>query len=162
MPIYEFYCADCNTIFNFFSSRVNTEKRPMCPKCGSGPLDRLMSRFAVLKGAKGEDDVGMPDLDESKLEEAMSVLEREAENLNEDDPRQGAKLMRKLCDMTGLDLGSGMEEALKRMEAGEDPEQIEKEMGDILDGEDFLNISSKAASAAKKRPPVHDESLYYL
>ncbi|MDQ7838792.1 MAG: zinc ribbon domain-containing protein [Thermodesulfobacteriota bacterium] len=162
MPIYEFYCADCNTIFNFFSSRVNTEKRPMCPKCGSGPLDRLMSRFAVLKGAKAEDDVGMPDLDESKLEKAMSVLEREAENLNEDDPRQGAKLMRKLCDMTGLDLGSGMEEALKRMEAGEDPEQIEKEMGDILDGGDFLDISSKATPAAKKRPPVHDENLYYL
>jgi hypothetical protein len=122
-----------------------------------------MSRFAVLKGTKGEDDVvGIPDLDESKLEKVMSVLEREAENLNEDDPRQGAKLMRKLCDMTGLDLGSGIEEALKRMEAGEDPEQIEEEMGDILDGEDFLNISSKATPAAKKRPPVHDENLYYL
>ncbi|XCN71926.1 MAG: FmdB family zinc ribbon protein [Candidatus Electrothrix aestuarii] len=34
MPIYEFYCQDCNTIFNFFSSRINTEKRPDCPKCG--------------------------------------------------------------------------------------------------------------------------------
>ena len=33
--------------------------------------------------------------------------------------------MRKLTDVTGLKLGPGMEEALNRMEAGEDPEQVE-------------------------------------
>ncbi|MCK4728291.1 MAG: zinc ribbon domain-containing protein, partial [Desulfobacterales bacterium] len=33
MPIYEFYCEDCNTIFNFFSRSVNTTKRPPCPRC---------------------------------------------------------------------------------------------------------------------------------
>ncbi|MFH1673269.1 MAG: zinc ribbon domain-containing protein [Pseudomonadota bacterium] len=162
MPIYEFYCADCNTIFNFFSSRVNTKKRPMCPKCDKGPLERFMSRFAVLKGAKEEDDMGMPDIDESKLEKAMSVLEREAGNINEDDPKQAANLMRKLCDMTGLDMGSGMEEALKRMEAGEDPEKIEEEMGDILEGDDLFNIAKKGVGASKKKPPVHDETLYSL
>ena len=162
MPIYEFYCSDCNTIFNFFSSRVNTEKRPICPKCDHGPLKRIMSQFAVLKGAKKEDDMGMPDLDESKLEKAMSVLEREAGNINEDDPKQAADLMRKLCHMTGINMGSSMEEALQRMEAGEDPEKIEEEMGNLLDGDDFFNTAKKCTAGAKKRPPAHDDTLYYL
>ena len=35
MPIYEFYCRKCNTIYNFFSRSVNTEKIPFCPKCKS-------------------------------------------------------------------------------------------------------------------------------
>ena len=42
--------------------------------------------------------------------------------------------MRKLTDMTGLELGDGMQEALKRMDAGEDPDAIEAEMGDLLEG----------------------------
>jgi len=33
MPIYEFYCEDCNTLFNFFSRTVNTDKQPPCPRC---------------------------------------------------------------------------------------------------------------------------------
>jgi putative FmdB family regulatory protein len=162
MPIYEFYCADCNTIFNFFSSRVNTEKRPKCPKCDKGPLERVISRFAILKGVKEHDDMEMPELDEAKLGKAMSLLEKDANGLNEDDPRQAAHLMRRLCDTTGLNLGSGMEEALRRMEAGEDPDKIEEEIGDILNEEDFFNLSSKASQKIRKKPPERDETLYYL
>jgi hypothetical protein len=92
----------------------------------------------------------------------MSLLEREAENLNEDDPRQAAHLTRKLFDITGLDLGSRMEEALRRMEAGEDPEKIEEEIGDVLKEEDLFNKSPKTSKKAKKKPPARDETLYYL
>jgi putative FmdB family regulatory protein len=162
MPIYEFYCAHCNTIFNFFSSRVNTEKRPMCPKCDKGPLERVISRFAVLKSGKEHDDLGMPELDETKLGKAMSLMEREARNLNEDDPKQVAHLMRKLCDTTGINLGSKMEEALRRMESGEDPEKIEEEMGNILSEEDLFTAASKDSHKPKKKPPIRDETLYYL
>jgi DNA-directed RNA polymerase alpha subunit len=121
----------------------------MCPKCDKGPLERLISGFAFLKGAE-EDEMGMPDLDEAKLGKAMSLLEQEAENLNEDDPGQAAHLTRKLCDITGLNLGSRMEEALRRMEAGEDPEKIEEEMGDVLKEENLFNKSSEASKKAKK------------
>jgi hypothetical protein len=31
MPIYEFYCPDCNTIFNFFSRTINTSKKTPMP-----------------------------------------------------------------------------------------------------------------------------------
>jgi putative FmdB family regulatory protein len=162
MPIYEFYCADCNTIFNFFSPCVNTEKRPMCPKCTKRPLDRLISRFSVSKGAKEQDDMGVPELDERKLQKAMSLLEREAGNLNEDDPKQAAHFMRKLFDTTGLNFGFEMEEALRRMEAGEDPDKIEEEMGDILSEKNLLKAFPKASQRARKKPPERDETLYYL
>ncbi|MEW6003318.1 MAG: zinc ribbon domain-containing protein, partial [Nitrospirota bacterium] len=64
-------------------------------------MERLMSRFSVLRGTKEEDDSGMPELDENKMMKAMSFLEQEAQNLNEDDPKQAAQLMRKLFDTTG-------------------------------------------------------------
>ena len=162
MPIYEFYCKDCHMIFNFFSSTINTEKRPMCPKCEKIKLDRQMSTFAISRNRGEEDDTPMPDMDEAKMEQAMNVLASEAENVDENDPRQAANLMRKLTDMTGLNLGSGMEEALRRMEAGEDPDSIEADMGDLLEGEDPFELKKKAGANASRRPPRIDDKLYDL
>jgi putative FmdB family regulatory protein len=162
MPIYEFYCADCNTMFNFFSYRINTDKRPLCPHCKKGPLDRVISTFAVLRGTKEEGDSGMPDIDETKMEKALSIMEHEAQNMNEDDPQQAAQLMRKVCDAAGMDLGSGMEEALRRMESGENPDKIEEDLGDLLNREDLLKKTSRASQKMQKKPPRRDEKLYYL
>ena len=162
MPIYEFYCTECHMIFNFFSKSINTEKRPICPKCRKIELERRMSVFASPRGQEGEDDMPLPDMDESKMENAMNLLAKEAEQINEEDPRQAANLMRKLTDMTGLHLGPGMEEALTRMEAGEDPEKIEAEMGDILEEEEPFGLKEKYLKLSKKLPPKVDEKLYDL
>jgi hypothetical protein len=150
-------------IFNFFSSSINTEKQPLCPKCGKLKLDRQMSIFSMGTNREGGDDENpMPDLDESKMEQAMNLLAKEADHMDENDPRQAANLMRKLTDMTGLNLGASMEEALQRMEAGEDPEQIEAEMGDLLEGEEPFSLKEKSAKILKSRPPQKDEKLYEL
>ena len=162
MPIYEFYCKDCHWIFNFFSSTVDTEKRPLCPKCKKIRLKRLMSVFASPRKGDEEPDMPLPDMDETKMEQAMSMLAREAENIDEEDPKQAADLMRKLTDMTGLDLGPGMKEALRRMEAGEDPEQIEADMGDLLEDEEPFLIKDRASRARRRRAPRVDEKMYYL
>ena len=164
MPIYEFYCKKCHMIFNFFSGSVDTEKRPMCPKCKKVTLERQMSVFAVSKNRGEEDDMPLPDMDESKMEQAMNALAGEADKINEDDPKQAAGLMRKLSDMTGLKLGAGMDEALSRMERGEDPEQIEAEMGDLLEGEDPFELPEKKGGGvkAKRHAPTRDENLYDL
>ena len=162
MPIYEFYCAKCHMIFNFFSTSVNTEKRPMCPKCHKSELDRRMSVFASPRNQGDEEDAPLPDIDESKMEKAMSLLASEAEHMDENDPKQAANLMRKLTDMTGLNLGSGMEEALRRMEAGEDPETIEAEMGDLLEGEEPFAFEKKSLKGTRHRPPAVDDTLYDL
>jgi hypothetical protein len=149
-------------IFNFFSTAVNTNKVPICPRCKRGKLVRQMSAFATPRSISEEADSGMPELDESKMMQAINTLAGEAEGLNEDDPRQAVNLMRKLSDMTGLDLGSGMEEALRRMEAGEDPEQVEAEMGDLLESEEPFTARKKKGRAAKRRPPKVDTVLYDL
>jgi len=163
MPIYEFFCKDCNTIFNFFSSRVNTDKRPDCPKCGREQIEKMMSRFATIGKAKEEGDDPLAGIDETRMEQAFEGLMREAENINEEDPRQMATLMRKFSDKTGISLGDQMEEALSRMESGEDPDQIEKEMGDLMDGDDAFSLDAmKKKVRSGPKPPVHDEKLYEL
>ena len=163
MPIYEFYCDECNTIFNFFSRTVNTRKSPTCPRCKTVKLSRRMSSFAFTGRAREDGDPADLPFDESKMEQAMLMLAGEAEHINEDDPRQAADLMRKLSHMTGMELGDGMEEALARMENGEDPEQIEADMGDLLENEDPFAMASKKAGGIRRRPaPARDETLYDL
>jgi putative FmdB family regulatory protein len=164
MPIYEFFCDDCNTIYNFFSKTINTSKRPNCPKCDRKHLERRMSAFAVTGKAKEDGDQEDLPFDETKMEKAMHMLAGEADKINEDDPRQAANLMRKLSDMTGLQLGPGMSEALQRMEHGEDPDQIEAEMGDLLENEDPFILQEKAGSGggARRPAPRRDETLYDL
>ncbi len=172
MPIYEFYCADCHRVFNFFARRPNTTKRPACPRCGRPKLERKVSRFAISKG-RSEPEAGggpMDDVDEAKLERAMEEMAREADHLDEDDPRQMARMMRKLHDAAGLPVGEGMEEAIRRMEAGEDPDQIEEDLGDLLEQEDpFLGEDGGPQPEAglrrlsrKLRPPEVDEELHEL
>jgi len=143
---------------------MNTEKVPACPKCKTNKLTRQISLFAFTGRAK--EDVGMEDLpfDESRMEQAMNMLSGEAENITEDDPRQAAELMRKLSGMSGLKLGQGMEEALSRMEKGEDPEKIESELGDILEDEDPFVMLGKKIKSGKFvfKGPFRDETLYDL
>jgi len=162
MPIYEFYCEDCNTIFNFFSRRINTTAQPLCPSCKVRPIKRQPSTFATIGKAKepgGDFDLPM---DEGKMERAIYELARDAEGVNEDDPRQMARLMRKLSERTGLNLGSGVEEAMARLERGEDPEQVESEMGDIFDAEDLFTMPGKKGGQKGRVAPFRDETLYEL
>jgi hypothetical protein len=151
-------------IFNFFSSTVNTSKKPKCPRCKERTLSRQVSLFAVTGKAKEEGDFDDLPIDESKMEKAMQALAGEADKINEDDPRQAANLMRKLSDMTGLKLGPGMQEALTRMESGEDPDKIEAEMGDLLEGEDPFELPEKKGNTGnnQRAAPQRDETLYDL
>ena len=163
MPIYEFFCRECNTIFNFYSSRINTSKIPACPKC-SRPLKKMLSSFATVGKAKEPADEGMPPgFDESKMERALGELAQEAEKMNEEDPKAMAHLMRRFSDKTGLVLNENMEQALSRLEAGEDPAQIEREMGDVFEGEDALPFEFKQAGKnVKQKVPARDETLYEM
>jgi putative FmdB family regulatory protein len=169
MPIYEFYCVDCHTIYKFFSRRINTETKPNCPKCGRSELERRVSLFAISKGRKeGDDGDPLDQMDEHKLEQAMAAMASEMEGIDENDPKQAARMMRKLFGATGLPLGPGMEEAMRRMEAGEDPDQIEAELGDVLEEEDPFSgkikqpIPNLKSMRRELVPPKHDETLYDL
>lgn len=165
MPVYEFYCADCHTIFNFLARQFDTDKRPACPKCRRPDLERQVSRFAVSKGQKEEPAEGMPDLDEARLEKAMMGLAGEMQGIDENDPRQMARFMRKFADATGMSLNGGMDEAIRRLESGEDPEQVEAEMGELLGGDSMEDLFTKEGVKGLKRKytaPAHDDTLYPL
>jgi putative FmdB family regulatory protein len=174
MPVYEFYCPDCHAIFNFFSRRVDTETQPACPRCGRPHLGRQASLFAISRGRDQEGDgpeaEGLPaGMDEEKLMNAFASMAGELENLDQDDPKQAAQTMRKLFEATGLKLGDGMAEAIRRMEAGEDPDQIDAELGDVLDQEDpFGEGAAKRTADALKQlrrdllPAARDDTWYPL
>jgi putative FmdB family regulatory protein len=165
MPIYEFYCNPCHTIYKFFSTRINTEKIPVCPRCGYDKLERRPSLFATLKN-RGNDEGNMPDgmppIDESRMEKAMAMLSREAQNLDEEDPKQAAQLMRKLTEAAGLKMGAGMEEALARLEKGEDPDQIEAELGNLMEEENPFLAEKTGKKNVSKSKPRTDDNLYDL
>lgn len=163
MPIYEFYCGKCNTIYNFFSKSVNTSKVPACPGCKSTRLTRQMSVFAAITGGAKEDasDDSFAGMDESKMEKAMMQLAAEAERMKDDDPRGAAQLMRKLSEATGMKLGDGFQEALHRLEAGEDPDKIDEEMGDVLSAENPFGEKQGGKTTASRKPRK-DETLYDL
>ncbi|GIW98212.1 MAG: cytochrome c [Pirellulaceae bacterium] len=168
MPIYEFYCRDCHTIYSFFSRRVDTETIPACPKAQGKRhrLQRQVSRFAISRGlAEPSGDHLDLDIDDEKMEKAMMQLAAEMDGADEDDPRTMARVMRRLSETTGLPLGSGMEEAIRRMEAGEDPDKIEEELGDVLESEEpFATGESKLRGVVRrmKETPNVDPQLYDL
>jgi putative FmdB family regulatory protein len=171
MPVYEFYCPDCHTIYSFFSQRVDTTTRPACPRCQRRDLERRASLFAISKGrGESEEDAGLPPgMDEEKMMRAIESMAGDFENVDDKDPKQAARLMRRLFDSTGMKLGDGMAEAIRRMEAGEDPDQIEAEMGDVLEQEDpFAGTSPKSSLPHLKElrrellPPRRDQTWYPL
>jgi len=172
MPMYEFFCRDCNAIFTFFSRTVNTEKTPSCPKCRRPGLERMVSRFAVTGRAQesgaGDDKGEGPGLPVSgeRMEKAMETLASEAENIDENNPTAAAGLMRRFSTMTGVKFGEKMEDALSRLEAGEDPESLEKDMAGF-DESDLFRIDGAAGPEEKrktgrKKAPSRDETLYEM
>jgi putative FmdB family regulatory protein len=141
MPIYEFACPKCRRIFSFLSKRVNPDRLPVCPKCGNKKLSKRISRFAMTKGlkepaAKSEmagNEPPTPDLDDPRVERAMMEMERDMEHLDEDNPKHMAHMMKKMKDlMPPGSMPKELDVAIKRLEAGEDPEKIEADMGDVL------------------------------
>jgi len=131
MPIYEYECAKCKRVLNFLVRSIADHKPPKCPKCGHAEMSRQMSRFASASAKKesadvsgdlGGDDLGdMPD---------MPGLDK----LDENDPRSMGKFMREMAKQMGEPLDAEMDEVCRRLESGEDPEKIEEDMGDNLDG----------------------------
>ena len=141
MPIYEYACPTCRVIFSFLSKRLNPDRLPVCPKCGNKKMNKQMSSFAMVRGlkepsakteAEGEGPP-MPDLDDPRVEQAMSELERDMEHMDENNPRHMAHMMKKMKDlMPPGTVPKELDVAIKRLEAGEDPEKIEADMGDVL------------------------------
>jgi putative FmdB family regulatory protein len=164
MPIYEYACPKCRVIFNFLSKRISPDRMPVCPKCGNRKMTKQVTRFAMSRGLKEsaantESEEGgppMPDFDDPRVERAMMELERDMEHMDENNPRHMALMMRKMKDlMPAGSVPKELEVAIKRLEAGEDPEKIEADMGDLLG--DFMGGEEGGAGGGSY---TRDAGLY--
>ena len=157
MPIYEFLCTECNRIFSFHSFKVNTDKIPSCPKCSAADLARVPSRFGVTaarKSAQDQQGGGGEGLDDPRMEREMMRFAAELENMDENDPRAMAAAVRKMTELAGEAVTPTMEEMIRRLEAGEDPEKIEEDLGEALE-EEMGEVGGGPGA-----PPERDDGIY--
>jgi putative FmdB family regulatory protein len=154
MPIYEFLCSRCNRIYSFHSFRADTTKAPVCPRCGAADLRRVPSRFAARRGAAPTDPGGGDDAADERVEREMMRFAAELEGMDENNPREMARAVRRMTEIAGEPVTPAMEEMIRRLEAGEDPERIDEELGNALDEE--LGGEGGESGAA----PERDEGLY--
>ena len=171
MPIYEFACPKCRVVFNFLSKRVNPAHLPTCPKCGNKKMVKQMSRFAMPRGAKeptetpagGETGEGeqapMPNFDDPRVRRAMSEMEGAMDHLDENNPKHMAYMMRKMKElMPAGTVPKDFDVAVKRLEAGEDPEKIEEDMGDVF--KEMMGGEGDEGGAGGGGGYSHDAGLY--
>jgi len=156
MPIYEYRCLDCGRKVSIFWRSLSAvdDKAARCERCGSRRLVRLVSRVRVMRGSTDALD-SSGDMDDALLDEMA--------NLDENDPRALGRFMRKMAEQSGEDLGPEFEEVVGRLEKGEDPEEIEKRMGDIFSDEmgkpddDFAGPSEDPTAKAEKEAEEQDK-----
>jgi hypothetical protein len=137
MPIYEYYCQDNHTIYQFYAKTLAQGK--LVPKCPDNPkfkLSKLVSAFAVTKGGKGDESAEpKPDTspgdpaEDARMEAAMGAMEKEFSGVDENDPKAMARMMRKMSDMTGEKIDGEMEEVVRKLEEGADPDSLEEQLG---------------------------------
>ena len=109
MPIYEYRCTDCQRKVSVLTLRVSEQVDPVCDRCGSRKLTRLMSRFALVRS----EDSRLDDLsDPSSLS-----------GLDESDPKSMARWMRKMGKELGEEFsGDEFDQMVDEMEAGNMPD----------------------------------------
>jgi hypothetical protein len=179
MPIYEFYSPDTNRIYSFYAKTLAQGKlTPKCPNNPKARMVKLLSAFAVGGTKKAEtsvpaagDQAGGPD--GGRMEAAFGAMEQEFSNVDENDPRAMARMMRRMADLTGGKIQGPMEEAVRKLEEGADPEALEAQMEDTFGPateEGLLgpgtappggDMQVEARAKLKFRhPPVRDPKLY--
>jgi putative FmdB family regulatory protein len=117
MPTYEYRCDKCRRRNAFTVRGFNRPESPTCAFCGSDQLRSIISRVAILRS------------DESRME-AMADPSSFGD-LDENDPKSMARMMRKMGSEMGEALPPEFGEMVSRLESGESPEAIEQSMGDM-------------------------------
>jgi hypothetical protein len=159
MPIYEYYCPDNHTVYQFYAKTLAQGKRiPSCPDNPKYRMVKCVSSFAVTKGGKGDDapppaEAGGNAGDEDvRMEAAMGAMEKEFSHVDENDPRAMGRMMRRMAEMTGEKLDGEMEEVVRKLEEGADPESLEDQLGGGPDEDDPYGEPGEPEAGAAKEP----------
>jgi putative FmdB family regulatory protein len=119
MPTYEYRCEECHHRFEKFLSYSEYDQAEVhCPRCGGEKVTRRIGRIRI---AKSED---------RRIEDIMDPSSLDG---IEDDPKAMGRLMRQMQSELGEEVGPEFDEVVTRLEKGQDPEQIEREMPDLAD-----------------------------
>jgi hypothetical protein len=184
MPIYEYYSPDTNRIYSFYAKTLAQGRlTPRCPDNPKARMVKLISAFTI-GGArrKAEESTapasaaagpGAEGADDAKLNAAMEAMEREFAHVDENDPRAMARMMRRMAELGGEKLDESMEEVVRKLEEGADPDTLEEQLGDQFGGqseEPGTYPEPPAARAAespatrkfkvRRPPPSRDPKLY--
>ena len=89
--------------------------------------------------ATGDGDDPFAGMDPAKASLAMQELQGAMEGMDDDnpDPRQMGSLMRRMSELTGERMDEPMEEVVRKLEEGSDPEELEANMGEMIGDEDL-------------------------
>ncbi len=120
MPTYEYRCQQCRRRNAYSVRGFNPPDAPVCNFCGSTNQSRVISRVAIMKSEEARLDA---------LSDPSSFGD-----VDENDPKSMARMMRKMGGEMGEDLPPEYGEMVDRLEAGESPESIEQSMGDTMGG----------------------------
>jgi putative FmdB family regulatory protein len=127
MPRYDYRCQSCKKRSVIFQTYAEYgQKKVKCPHCGSSELQRLIARVRIARS------------EESRLDELSDPSDWG--DVDESDPRSMARMMRKMGSELGEDMPGEFDEVVDRLEAGEDPDEIEESMPDLggeNGGDDF-------------------------
>jgi hypothetical protein len=97
-------------------------------------------------------------MDDPRMEAAFAEMEREMDGVDENDPRAMGRMMRRMSELTGEKLDEQMEEVVRKLEEGTDPEELEDKMGDAFpEGEEGADSSSLGGF---RGAPMRDPTLY--
>ena len=171
MPIYEYYCPDNHTIYQFYAKTLaQGQTIPKCPHNPAFRMQKILSPFSVTSGGTSDEtapavDGGADDggsADDARMEAAMGAMEREFANVDENDPRAMARMMRRMSELTGEKIDGEMEEVVRKLEEGTDPDALEEQLGgtvpcDMPDPDDPYGggMGGDGAPAPDPKEPKH-------
>jgi putative FmdB family regulatory protein len=125
MPNYDFRCLDCGRRFEIFFSFSDYGKKPVtCTHCGSQKVTRKIGRIRVARS------------EESRMSQLESMADPNRLESLENDPRQLGQMMRTMSSEMGESIGPEFDEVVNRLEKGQTPDQIEKDLPDLASAMD--------------------------
>ncbi len=173
MPIYEFYCPENNRIYQFYARTLAQGGTvPACPDNPRFRMRRIFSPFAVVGSGPKRDGGGegaargSPDSpSDARMEAAMGEMEREFSGVDENDPRAMGRMMRRMADLTGEKIDGEMEEVVRKLEEGADPDSLEDQLGTGPEEGGAEPVPAKPEEPARRprprrAPPQRDPKLY--
>jgi hypothetical protein len=149
MPIYEYYCPDNHTIYQFYAKTLAQGRSvPPCPDNPAFRMEKMVSTFAVTKGGKAAEPAPSPSgaaAEDPRMAAAMNAMESEFAHVDENDPRAMARMMRRMAELSGEKINGEMEAVVRKLEEGADPDTLEEELG----GEAPCSMEDPDAPAAE-------------